>query len=116
MTNYPGQRTCGHTRDATSPARCEDCRKRDREAFHVRLRWRQRLLKENPEIRPHGVYSTYNMWGCRCDSCREAGRTHRYAYPRRRGVDAVLSDGVFGKRQSQTPAFGREWLDASATP
>lgn len=37
---------------------------------------------------PHGTYSGYNYWGCRCQECRDA----RTAYDRKRAKRGVCRD------------------------
>lgn len=89
--------------------RCADCRKKRREAKRTRVKYRQMMLAENPDLRPHGEAETYNGWGCRCRECRRAATLNRYRWDVGRG--SILTERQEGLRGNAKP-FGREWVDA----
>lgn len=98
---------CGHNGE-TAGRRCDICRTAARESYQVRVAWRRRLLAENPELREHGIASTYYTWGCRCKACTDAATRDRYRFPLRRNRLSPLSE--WGRTVSTTQPFGREWL------
>lgn len=101
---------CGHNGDAAG-RRCDVCRTTERERRQVRVRWRRRLLAENPELREHGTYSTYNTWGCNCKACTDAATQRRYRYALNRDrLSLPLSESTTRRTGIQTQPFGREWL------
>ena len=51
---------------------CEKCFKASRDLAKKNHEERVKRLKEDPTLAPHGRYSTYINWGCRCERCRNS--------------------------------------------
>lgn len=98
-----GCRRCGQPTDGH--VHCPNCAKTASQEARTRLLWRQRMLAENPSIRPHGDILTYQAWGCRCADCRYASMVERRRY--------VLRGQV--RTQFRSAPFGREWIGAAGT-
>lgn len=96
-----------HTATGIKDCSCAGCLAIKQQRFHVRLKWRQRMLAEDPSLCVHGDVHTYNQWGCRCDDCRQAARERRYMY----GFKTRKRTLHGSPAHSTTPPFGREWLD-----
>ena len=63
-------------------------------AVNIRRAWDHKHAQRPPRVAPagvkHGVKSTYDTHGCRCDPCRDAAAAHNAAtYARRKAARAV---------------------------
>lgn len=81
MVADPSDRRHGTATGYRYGCRCEKCRAAAREARRKgALRQRERReevladMSADPGHPSHGTYAGYNHYGCRCDSCRRAGR------------------------------------------
>lgn len=104
--------------------RCFDCREAKTQENRNQYASRKQRLAADPSIRPHGVSSTYFMWGCRCDDCQAVIATPRTqrgstVIPRQvrapKGQDprrAALLYKHGGNPWRNITPFGREWIDA----
>lgn len=65
--------------------RCQECKAAVASASRA-LRERQRQMAiDHPELIPHGTYTGYTNWCCRCDDCRKASREYQKAHKEKYG-------------------------------
>lgn len=86
---------------------CETCTRNVIKAdkWQALVKTRQKILADNPDAAPHGVYDTFKNWGCRCRPCHEASRRNRAERESR----TLARTGR--RKRTFTSAFGREWID-----
>lgn len=70
----PREKKLTHGASAWRTRRCTCDMCSDASRLLARKNYKERVdrLKQDPTLAPHGRYSTYINWGCRCELCRDA--------------------------------------------
>lgn len=97
MSRAPGRHaTHGTASTYRNGCRCEPCRIANTKRTRQERQARRERLRVDPSLAPHGRYTTYENWGCRCDACsadheeRMRSPEHRESVARSRAKKRAL--------------------------
>jgi hypothetical protein len=88
-------RTHGRVSTYRHGCRCPDCQAAEAARKHA-LKVKRRG-QSPPDGTPHGAYSTYTNWSCRCEACKTAMRAYmrKWRAVARAGLDWEPDHGIY---------------------